>query len=43
MRKFVKLIGHTYACNKLTNFEYVAAHAKNGNYANLGKLALKNL
>ena len=43
MRKFVKLIGHTYACNKLTNFEYVAAHAKNGNYANLRKLALKNL
>ena len=27
---FVKLTGHTYACNSLTNFEY-KGHAKTGN------------
>jgi hypothetical protein len=33
--KFVKLTGHTYAYNNLTNFKYVAhAFTENENYAN---------
>ena len=41
-KKFVKLTDHTYACNDLTNFEYVV-HAMTGNgcYLNLKKLACK--
>ena len=38
--KFVKLTDYTYACNCLTNFEYVV-HARTG-YVNLQKLAWKN-
>ena len=42
-KKFVKLIGHCYACNSLTNF-YYEAHAitGNGNLVNLMKLAWIN-
>ncbi len=43
IRKFVKLTGHTYACNNLTSFAY-AAHAitGNGNDANLLKSNFQN-
>ena len=39
LKKFVKLMDHTYACNGLTNFEY-EANAMTGikNYVNLLKL-----
>ena len=37
----MKLTGYTYACNKLTNFDYkVHALTGNGNQNNLLKLAL---
>ena len=43
IRKFVKSTGHTYACNNLTSFAYVAyAITGNGNYANLLKSIWKN-
>jgi hypothetical protein len=43
IRKFVKLTGHTYACNNLTNFAFAAlAITGNGNYANLLKSNFKN-
>jgi hypothetical protein len=41
--KFVKLTGHTYAYNSLTNFQYeVHAMTGNGNQVNLLKVFLKN-
>jgi len=39
IQKFVKLTGHTYACNSLTNFQYeVHAMTGNRNQVNLLKL-----
>jgi hypothetical protein len=39
----MKLIGHTYACNSLTNIEYeVNEMAGNVKYVNKLKLAWKN-
>jgi hypothetical protein len=44
IRKFVKLTGHNYAYNNLTNFEYVVhAITGNGNYANLLKTCWEKL
>ena len=40
-KKFLKLTGHSYACNNLTNFEY-EANAMTGHRVNLLKLAWKN-
>ena len=43
IQKFVKLTGHTYAYNSLTNFQYeVHAMTGNGNQVNLLKLGWKN-
>ena len=39
--KFVKLTGHTFACNCLTKFQY-AEHAMTGN-GKYGKLLVKTL
>ena len=42
-KKFVKLIGHTYDCSSLTNFEYeVNEMTGNRSYVNLLKLGRKN-
>ena len=44
IKKFVKLIDHTYAWNNLTNFEYVVqAITGNGSYLNLQSFAGKKL
>ena len=42
MRKFVKLTGHTYTWNSLTNFQHEAMTG-NGNQVNLLKTCLKKL
>ena len=41
--KFVKVTGHTFFCDDLTNFKYqVRAMTGNGKFANLFELAWKN-
>ena len=41
--KFVKVTGHTFSCNDLTNFKYqVRAMTGNGNFANLFEFTWKN-
>ena len=41
--KFVKVTGHTFFCNDLTNFKYqMRAMTGNGNFANLFEFAWKN-